>query len=507
LLTRADPRQSRSGRWILILILLTGFGLRLYRLADKEMWYDEAFAVVYAEKELASIVRGTVTPVEGAAADIHPLLYYFFLHGWLEVGQSPFVARFPSVVFGLLSLCLVYRIGRELFETRVGLLASVLTAVSPFHIWYSQEARMYSLLCLSSLLSIYFFVKAWQEDRWSYWMAFAFCSALSLYAHNLAFLVTFTLVVFVLATRRWDRLPRVLAACLVISLLFLPWLVLVPGQFAKVQQAYWVAKPGPSELVRTLIVFTVNLPVPDWLLPLALFYSLLLLTLTLYRTFRPSIRRTVHGPRWAMGFTLGLFFVPVLTMFVISQLKSVYIERAVLICALAYYIAVARTLLKPQLPRLVLLSLAPVPLLIAVSLGYQYTYSFFPRSPFRDANAYLREHVEPGDVIIHDNKLSFFPSHYYDRSLPQAYLGDAPGSPTDTLALPTQEVLGLLAQPDIGHATGEARRVWFVVFQRALDEARELGVENPSKAWLEARYHLSSSIRYNDLVIYLYESS
>ena len=503
---RYDASSARKRSFLLILTLLLGFSLRLVRLDAREMWYDEAFAVLYAEKDLGSIVQGTVTPVEGAAADIHPLLYYFFLHAWLELGQNPFVARFPSVVFGVLSICLVYLLGRELLGAQVGLLASVMTAVSPFHIWYSEEARMYSLLCLISLLSIYFFVKACQEGKWSHWMAFTFSSSLSLYVHNLAFLIPFSLIVFALATRRWNIFPRLLAAFVVIALLFLPWLVLVPGQFAKVQQAYWVAKPGLSELVRTLLVFTFNLPVPNWLLPLVLFYSMLLLTLTLYLAFRPSIRQAANGSRWAMGLILSVFLVPVLTMFVISQIKSVYIERAVIVCALAYYMAMAHSFLKSRPPRLVLLSLLPVPLLLAVALGYQYTYSFFPRSPFRDANAYLREHRQPGDVIVHGNKLSFFPSHYYDRSLPQAYVGDAPGSPTDTLALPTQEVLGLIAQPHIGDATGDAQRVWFVVFQRALDEAAELGLENESKTWLDSQYSLTNVEAFNDLLVYLYEA-
>jgi mannosyltransferase len=503
---RNDAFSVRKRSLLLILILLLGFSLRLVRLDAREMWYDEAFAVLYAEKAPGSIVQGTVTQVEGAAADIHPLLYYFFLHGWLELGDSPFAARFPSVVFGVLSICLVYALGRELGGVQVGLVASVLTALSPFHIWYSQEARMYSLLCLVSLLSIYFFAKAYQEGNWAHWMAFAFCSALSLYVHNLAFLIPFALIVFALAARRWTVFPRLLVAYVVISALFLPWLILVPGQFAKVQQAYWVARPGPSELVRTLLVFTFNLPLPNWLLPLALFYSMLLLTLTLYFALRPFVRRAGTGSGWATALVLTLFLVPVLTMFTISQLKAVYIERAVLVGALAYYVAMALSFSRSRPPRLVLLSLLPVLLLLATALEYQYTYALFPRSPFRDVDAYLREHRQPGDVIIHDNKLSFFPSHYYDRSLPQAYVGDAPGSSTDTLAVPTQEVLGLLAQPDVDHAAGDAQRVWFVIFQRALDEATELGVENQSKAWLDSRYRLISVEAFNDLLVYLYET-
>jgi len=497
---------ERTRLWLLVLLLLMGFSLRLLRLEDREMWYDEAFAVLYAEKQPEAIIYGTITPIEGAASDIHPLLYYFFLHGWMVLGQSPFVVRFPSAVIGLLTLCMVFRIARELFDVRAGLLATALAAISPFHIWYSQEARMYSLLCLLSLLSIYFFTKACEDRKWLLWMGFGVSTGLSLYCHNLAFLVPVTLDLLILLHRRWNLIGRAFVAQVVSLLMFLPWLLLVPGQFAKVQQAYWVPKPGLTELVRTLIVFTFNLPVPDWLLPLALFFSLLLLALTVYRLLRP-IAVSKDQDAWGIHLSLGLSFIPMLVMFAISQIKAVYVERALLSSALLYYISAAQGMLRGRLPRLVILSLLPIPLLLVTSLWHQYNYAGFPRSPFRQANAYLRDQYEAGDVIVHENKLSFFPSYFYDRKMAQEYVGDMPGSSTDTLALPTQEVLGLLAQPGVQHAVDDAQRVWFVVFQRALDEAAELETENPSKAWLDAHYHLADTAAFADLRILLYEGS
>jgi len=500
-----DPRK-RVNLWLLVLVLLVAFCLRLFNLAGKEIWYDEAFAALYAEKDLGSIVYGTITPVEGAAADIHPLLYYFFLHGWMEIGQSPLVLRFPSVAFGLLAIPLLARLGRELFDTKTAILAALLAAVSPFHIWYSQEARMYSLLCLVSLASIYFFVRACKGDIWRDWAVFAILTGLSLYVHNLAFLVPVTLILVTVASRRWNTLKRLIVASVIAATIFLPWLMLVPGQLAKVRQAYWVPTPGPTELVRTLLVFTFNLPLPQWLLPLCLFYSLLLLSLLLYRNLRPSWRRD-QGAGLPWRLPLALSFLPPVLMFLISQIRAVYVERAVLVSALAYCLSLSQVALRVRLPRLVMATLIPVPVLLAGSLWYQYHYDQFPRSPFREANSYLQDHLEPGDVIVHDNKLSFFPSHYYDRSLPQEYVGDIPGSPSDTLALPTQQVLGLLAKSDVAQAVGDARRVWFVVFQRALAEAQQLGTENPNKAWLDAHYHVTTAATFRDLKIVLYEIS
>jgi hypothetical protein len=144
---------------------------------------------------------------------------------------------------------------------------------------------------------------------------------------------------------------------------------------------------------------------------------------------------------------------------------------------------------------------------LAISLAYHYTYARFPRSPFNEAVAYLRENHQLDDAIVHDNKLTFFPCYYYDRELSQAFMADPPGAGSDTLALPTQEALGLLASQTMEEATRGSQRVWFVIFQRALAEYEGLGYpQPPHKAWLEERYRLVETATFNDLNTYLYET-
>ena len=146
-------------------------------------------------------------------------------------------------------------------------------------------------------------------------------------------------------------------------------------------------------------------------------------------------------------------------------------------------------------------------MIVAASLVNHYSYAQFPRPPFDEAVAYLKENYQSGDAIVHDNKLTFFPCHYYDRELSQAFMADPPGSGSDTLALPTQEALGLLASRTMEDATADSQRVWFVIFQRAFAEYEGLGhPQPPNKAWLQERYRLVEMVSFNDLTIYLYET-
>jgi hypothetical protein len=233
--------------------------------------------------------------------------------------------------------------------------------------------------------------------------------------------------------------------------------------------------------------------------------SLLILVLILYRAVR--VRGRDRQAKEGIYLLLILALAPVVVAFLISQFQSIYIIRGLLPTAAAYYILVAKILAEAQLPkRVAWLLLSPVVVLLAISLAYHYTYAQFPRSPFDKAVTYLRKNYQAGDTIVHDNKLTFFPCHYYDRELPQEFMADQLGSDSDTLALPTQEALGLLASRTMEEATADSQRVWFVIFQRAFAEYEGLGYpQPPHKAWLEARSQQVAVERFNDLDVYLYE--
>ncbi len=135
---------------IFISILFLAAFLRFYCLACSSFWADEGNAWALAQRSFAQIARD-------AAADIHPPGYYWLLKLWVRVfGVSAWGMRSFSALTGLLTVAVVYRIGLEIeggaMKRRLplALLAAFLAALNPFHIFYSQEARMYTLLTLES---------------------------------------------------------------------------------------------------------------------------------------------------------------------------------------------------------------------------------------------------------------------------------------------------------------------------------------------------------------------
>jgi len=98
--------------------------------------------------------------------DFHPPLYHFLMWGWAHLfGNSEFVMRLPSVLFGTATIYVVYLIAKQLVNKKsklinfLPLVAALFLATAPFHIYYSQEARTYALTAFSTSLSIYWFLR------------------------------------------------------------------------------------------------------------------------------------------------------------------------------------------------------------------------------------------------------------------------------------------------------------------------------------------------------------
>jgi hypothetical protein len=271
-----------------------------------------------------------------------------------------------------------------------------------------------------------------------------------------------------------------------------------------VQKSYWTAPPDFSRLITTILSFTTNLPIPPEWLPLALLASLLTLFMATYQTIK-AIRQDGAHPQAGLWMAY-MCITPVLLLFVLSQVYPVYIERALLPSGLLYLGWVAWSLTDTRM-------VSPIKyftlalLVLGMGIGYfqHLTYQGFPYGPYSDLVNELHGQVGSNDLVLHSNKLTMLPSVYYDRQLPQDYIADPPGSGSDTLAPATQEVLGLIALPSIDSVGDSKDRIWFVIFQRAIDEYQAMGYQtHPHLAWLDKHYSLDHIEAWGDIKTYVY---
>jgi mannosyltransferase len=145
---RPQPGPWRTG-WILAGIVAVAAGLRGYQLGQLSFWYDEVVTMRLARAGSPAALMDRLFRIDATRAPLHPLL----LEGWIRIfGTSETAARASSVLCGVLTVLLVFDIGRTAFDGRTGLWAAWLTALSPALIVYSREARMYAWLVLVACL-------------------------------------------------------------------------------------------------------------------------------------------------------------------------------------------------------------------------------------------------------------------------------------------------------------------------------------------------------------------
>ncbi|MGB9880612.1 MAG: glycosyltransferase family 39 protein, partial [Anaerolineae bacterium] len=144
----------------LAVILLLAFILRIWLLGNQNIWWDEGLAIWAVRQGWAQTTLWT-------AGDVHPPLYFWLLWLWVRLaGESEFAARFLSLACGLVTVAALYPLGKTLLGRKVALGSVILLTFSRFHIWWSQEMRMYIVATMWGVLSLYTLLRWLQTEGW-----------------------------------------------------------------------------------------------------------------------------------------------------------------------------------------------------------------------------------------------------------------------------------------------------------------------------------------------------
>jgi mannosyltransferase len=242
---------SRTQAALLVLITLAAAWLRLSHLGSKSLWLDEGATVALAR---ASWKHFAWVWWHGEAN--LQTTYFLLMRGWIHLGDSEFWLRLPSALFGIVSVPMICVLARKFMAVSPALAAAALLAFSPTHVYYSQEARSYTLAILLVLLSTYFFVCAVQRGRSKDWLLWTACGILSFYSHDFAALVLVaqTASLFFLKTRRapWQPLLRCGA---VIFLIAIPGLTYVFRASPENLHFLWMPRPSAKEFWHLAMFF------------------------------------------------------------------------------------------------------------------------------------------------------------------------------------------------------------------------------------------------------------
>lgn len=459
----SNPRKwlecNRNGLAIGGLTLLAAL-LRFSLLGDKTVWLDEAFSIWIARHELWEMWGWLVR------IDQHPPLYYTLLHFWIRIfGDLQGAVRTLSALCSTLAVPILYAGIRRLADRPTALIAVLILAISPFHIRYAQEARMYGLLTLAVAAALYCVavILSQRAAPRRVWWGLAVSQAAVMLTHNTAavyFPIALNLAVlltFFNAKKQRCREAKAIDSipvnrsnsghprsvfrfgftwCWLIFqaialLLWSPWAWPFVVQSIGVDRQFWLLPPDAGAVWDAFRNFSFAFLPDD--LPFQVGWMVLYTGLALFGGRR--LRRS--SAAWLLG---GLLIVPIAIALLVSLRRPIFRDSTLIWITLPYYALIAAGVRGigdgiwrmrdggyAQQSRFFKLSatgaspgqavqiglLAIILFLSGLSLnGY---YFWFEKEGWDEAAAYVAENVQPDDLILFNASWVQIPFEYYYR--------------------------------------------------------------------------------------------
>jgi hypothetical protein len=412
------------------------------------------------------------------------------------VDQGEFGLRFYSVIFGVLAIPLTFRLGQTLGDSRLGLLAALLMAVSPYQVWHSQDARMYSIFTAAAVMSMWGFVNLLrQRGGWRWWLVYVIGTEWAIATHYHALVVIGSQGLFLLLTwrRHWRGYLAWGGTLLLIILLYTPWLF----WGGALLQSYlnWIEQPDTlwESYRRGAIAYSVGeLTPPAQAVPLTIVFVIFYGLGLVYAARRSwGIWRGSEMLAFLLAYTLA----PNLAAWLYGELRTpVYLERYLIPVQAGYLLAVAMGLLaivdgvpvilgrtfRKRTPLfygsgyvLACLALLGLTGISGWVLRHYYLDPAYARPDWRAVAQKVQAFEQPADAIVitgEDGDKAF--NLYYEGNLP-IYLDFNTPVPTEDEA---REILA-------GIATAH-RRIWYTPYGVDIDPILERWLaENTHPAW------------------------
>jgi mannosyltransferase len=437
---------------LIVYILPLALLLYGYQLGTESLWFDEAYSLESAQGPL----------------NLNRPLYFLLLRLWMQVNQSEAWLRSLSAFWGLVSIGLIYQLGKRLSTPRTGLLAALFLALSPLAINHAQEVRFYAMsntLGLSGSLCLSYFLETRTLPMLSGWILLRLLAVLTAQVNLLLLLPDVLLIVLqprssqpvsvkslrsLLRKRGWLLLLFVLPMAVVLKDVIPPLLDFAAQ--APTLNGVAINRPGIVNIIGAFATFTawpLRAPRPEWTSfyqPFYNIYALVVVGLLVYGLYHH--RSTRIG--WAAVWGLGSVFL----IFAAAQLSVGMWGDRYLLMAAPYCLMVLAAGIAELWQRRRAIAIAAIVLYgIAVGSALFRYYTVLYRHDWRGLTQTLQQQQRPGDsILIYPDYLKA-PFNYYDRSSTPYIIN------RDTEIVDTQKALSHLQQ---NTQTKERRRLWLI---------------------------------------------
>lgn len=336
----------------ILIIMIAGFFVRAYHLGTPSLGMDEGYSVKVAQMSFSQIVAIT-------SSDVHPPLYYILLHYWiLFLGSSEFSVRFMSVIFAVLAILMIYKVGNLIYDKDVGLLSALILAFSIYHIHYSQEARMYSQAVSFTLVSMFYMIKHKREGKLIFAGGYIISAVCLIYSHVYGLFILAAQNIYMLTRFLLDRsefkpiITKWLLLQFATVIAFIPWISAFMSQIIRVHSGFWIPTPPIRKIATPFFMYS-----GSWAL-FTFFVLLLCLSASRYMFIKDSRKWGNHFRLlwrrhrtsgfvdiWKLYFLLVWLLVPIVLPFLISRFFTpILMTRYTLVVSPAFYLLIAKAI-------------------------------------------------------------------------------------------------------------------------------------------------------------------
>jgi len=394
--------------FVLAGIVIAGWKIRSFQLAGN-LYSDEVWIITTAVSSFPVLLQEILQDW------VHPPLFHFIARGWIYVfGLSDVSGRLISMTFGVISIPLIYWLGKQIAGSKTGIIAAALLALSPMHVYHSQYGRHYSLFVFLVMLSMAGFLKVYdQPTNRKYGIYYCISSILLVYTHYFGWLIVFCQFLFFLAGRfAYIRNWALLQTVIVFS--YIPWVYVVLNYLARKNSSHhlashfdWIEPPSFLEPLQTLSIFNGTLPVSHQG-KIGIFFFGSIVLLSLKNIFRKNIKN-----QDLILFLFSCVAVPFVLVFVVSHtVKPIWIARAMLLSIPAYYLLVSIGGQQVK-NRLLSFGFMLIPL-IWMSISALFYIRSEHRMPFENIASYLeKESGKAVPILVESTYLMNPIFHYY----------------------------------------------------------------------------------------------
>lgn len=390
--------------WIVALLMLLAAALSFTFFQSQSLRLDEAQSLWQTSHTPAKIIQLV-------AEDVHVPLYHLILHVWqLIFGSEVALARFLSFIFFLISIPVLYLVGRLCYDVKTSLFATTLFIISPFMNWYGNEIRMYSLFVLIVLLNQYFFIKIFKLGRERDWIFFTLTAVLGIYTHYFFFLILLTNLLFFIYNRSLFR-PRsvqnIFNSYATLAIVFLPWLLYVLHLGEVANTAPMLSSPTTINFFNTFSEFLFGFQTDHLNTILVSLWPL-----TILFVFLALRKNSKMSPETI--YLIFAFLLPNIVAFIVSvTFRPVYLTRYLIFTMPSMYFILS-WLISTYPRKLAFFVRGALILIMGATLVLEAVSATTPvKERYREATAYLEENSGASDVIVVSAPFTIYPVLYY----------------------------------------------------------------------------------------------